>query len=282
MFRVFKRIEVNSVAFSVYSVRQSQHTLEGNGTAHRLQRLFAWGKIPDNKSPRKMKRSTTTTALRVIKTASHHNKKPESNWYRSLSIGASAVMIGTGGAALWQSRGRPTRPAIVLLGAGSVLGLASYKSVSPKLLAAVIIGGTTAAVLSVHINDRREQEIQALFVEGRERLNFPDYIRFDDAGPNPHAVSRPRHEVIVPLHQALLEQKREQIKVEVSGYYVGMDGTLQRQAGWVCATRRYPWEKFDIVNVEMEGGGIHDGEYNSSSVLQPGFNVRQKLKAENT
>ena len=189
-------------------------------------------------------RSSSATALRIVRNVT---KTSENRTRKRLATGSGFILIAGGLGLTVAGGGRPSRPAIGLIGAGSLLLLMNSSMMSPRAVSGLVLGGTSAMLFTIQLKDREERELQQIFMQGRELLNFPPSVRFDDDG---HAVTKPHYEVLVGFPQCALEGKKEQIKVRIEGYSIRPDGNLESYIGYAYASRNGPWEHYQIERVD--------------------------------
>jgi len=195
-----------------------------------------------------------TTAIRVVEIRTSGTDPKNNKSFSPLKrffFGTGLVLFASG-IAYGVASGRATRQSIGLAGSGAAIALSTSPFLSPAAISALVVGVTGVSVLSVHLHDERERNMQIIVRKALEETGFPENVRFDDGGPEPHAISRPKYEVLVGLLGSIVSGQKQEVKVRLSGYSVRPDGDFDETVAFAYATKDHPLSEWKLSRVDVE------------------------------
>ena len=147
---------------------------------------------------------------------------------------------------------RPSRASLAMFGSGTVMTLLGNPQLfSPWSVSGIAVGGALLLFGPIYVQDSFNQEAQRISMEAIEKLHLPSSFHFDDSGPAGHAFSKPHFEIITGPAHAIWSQSKESVRVNVAGYEIDKVGERTPIVYYVYASRKYPWEHFNIDRIEL-------------------------------
>ena len=179
-----------------------------------------------------------------------HPKSPKTSNGWNIVSALGLCLTGTGVAMIATSR-RPSRISAGLFGTGTLLTiLGSPQLLSPGGGIAVACAGAVLIFGPFYLQDRRNGQVQGIFMKSMEKVALNPNVKYDDGGPAGHAVSKPHYQVLTSSMEALWKQSRERIRVDIAGYELSPTGEKIPVLSYAYASRNFPWEHFELERID--------------------------------